>query len=166
MALVLCLGAAFLGNLAAVLRRIGISARTLLGFVAALLLMSETALVFHAPIPVIIPWCIIAAVGAATVLSYTALAEYFPKELAGRANGALNVLHIGTAFIIQTLVGLIAELWPKSIQGRYPIDAYNTAFLVAAFMLLLSLVWFLWPVEMMPDENLVGLPIAVEVPKD
>jgi hypothetical protein len=42
----------------------------------------------------------VAAIGAATVLSFAILAEYFPKELAGRANGALNLFHIAAAFAV------------------------------------------------------------------
>jgi hypothetical protein len=51
------------------------------------------------------------AVGAATVLSYAILADYFPKELAGRANAALNVFHIGCAFVVQYVTGLVVQHW-------------------------------------------------------
>ncbi len=39
-------------------------------------------------------------------LSYAILAEYFPKELAGRANAALNLFHIGGAFVVQYMTGV------------------------------------------------------------
>lgn len=46
------------------------------------------------------PMALVAAVGAATVLSFEVLSEYVPRELAGRANGALSVFHIGGAFVL------------------------------------------------------------------
>ena len=62
-----------------------------------------------------------------TVLSYAILAEYFPKELAGRANAALNVFHIGGAFVVQYMTGLLVQLWAPT-NGHYPEIAYQTAF--------------------------------------
>ena len=53
-------------------------------------------------------WGVVAAVGAAIVLSYAILAEYFTKDLAGRANGALNLFHIAAAFVGQYATGLSA----------------------------------------------------------
>jgi MFS family permease len=53
----------------------------------------------------------VAAVGAGTVLSYAIVAEYFPKELAGRATAALNIFHLGGAFILQYTIGLILQQW-------------------------------------------------------
>ena len=38
--------------------------------------------------------------------------EYFPKEVSGRANAALNLLHVGGAFVLQSATGLIIEQWP------------------------------------------------------
>jgi MFS family permease len=54
----------------------------------------------------------VAAAGAATVLSFAALVQYFPKEVSGRANAALGVLNMGTAFGLQCLSGFIVALWP------------------------------------------------------
>ena len=59
-------------------------------------------------------------------LSYAILAEYFPKELAGRANAALNVFHIGSAFVVQYITGLVVQLWAP-IDGHYPEVAYQAA---------------------------------------
>jgi hypothetical protein len=58
-------------------------------------------LILRLPLPSYLQWAVVAAVGAATVLSFAILAEYFPKQLAGRANGALNLFHIAAAFVVQ-----------------------------------------------------------------
>ena len=92
MAIALSLGALLLGVTADRLLRRGVGRRTLLGLVAAMFIVAQLTLILRLPVPSYLPWAVIAAVGAMTVLSYAILAEYFPKELAGRANAALNVL--------------------------------------------------------------------------
>lgn len=55
--------------------------------------------------------------------------EMFPRESVGRANAALNLLHIGAAFVIQTGIGLIVGFWAPKLRGAlYPAVAYTTAF--------------------------------------
>ena len=82
-----------------------------------------------------------AAVGAGTVLSYAILAEYFPKELAGRANAALNLFHIGGAFVVQYMTGLVVQLWAP-IDGHYPEVAYQTAFAFNIGLQIVAGIWF------------------------
>ena len=66
---------------------------------AALNLFAPTASAVH------VPDFVISLTGK--YLSYAILAESFPKEVAGRANGALNVFHHGGAFALQYATGLI-----------------------------------------------------------
>jgi MFS family permease len=90
MAVALSLGAILLGVAADRLRRRGVGPQVLLGLVATVFITAQLALILRWPLPSYFLWAIVAAVGAATVLSYAILAEYFPKELAGQANGVLN----------------------------------------------------------------------------
>jgi hypothetical protein len=84
------------------------------------------------------------AVGAAIVLSYATLAEYFPKELAGRANGALNLFHIAAAFIVQYATGVVLQhRTPQA--GHYPEIAYRTAFALNLALQIAAWVWFALP---------------------
>jgi MFS family permease len=85
---------------------------------------AQFALILRLPIPSYLLWAVVAAVGAAIVLSYAILAEYFPKELAGRANGALNLLHIATAFVVQYATGVVLAHWTPQ-AGQYPEMAYS-----------------------------------------
>jgi MFS family permease len=144
MAIALSSGALVLGVTASRLRRRGVGPGTLLGYVAALFIVAQLALILRLPLPSLIPWIIIAGVGAATVPSYAVLAEYFPKELAGRANGALNVFHIGGAFVLQYLTGMVVQLWPP-IDGHYPVMAYQTAFGINLSLQIAAGVWFALP---------------------
>jgi hypothetical protein len=95
--------------------------------VAVLFIAAEFALILRAPFPSILPWSVVAIVGTATVVSFTIIADYFPPELAGRANGALNVLHFGWAFLAQYGTGLILEQWSTQ-DGHRPVLAYQVAF--------------------------------------
>ena len=89
-------------------------------------------------------WTVVAAVGAATVLSFAILAEYFPKQLAGRANGALNLFHIATAFAVQYTTGVVLQHW-TSEAGHYPEIAYQTAFALNLVLQIVAWIWFARP---------------------
>lgn len=144
MAVALSLGALLLGTMADRLRRHCIGTQGLFGVVAALFIAAQLMLIVRLPVPSAVPWSIIAVVGAGTVLSYAILAEYFPKELAGRANGALNVFHLGWAFIVQYMTGVILEQCPGP-NGNHPAVAYQVAFGLNVAMQTAAFGWFILP---------------------
>ena len=88
-----------------------------------------------------LPWSIVAAAGSGTILSYAVLAEYFPKEIVGRANGALNLFHFGAAFVIQYMIGMVLAQWP-SRDGHYPAIAYQLALGLNLCPQTAALAWF------------------------
>lgn len=145
MAVALCVGALLIGVVADALRRRGIAPVTTLTAAACLFIAAELALACRLPVPCAALWAVVGGMGAATVLSYTMIADLFPREVTGRANAALNVLHIGAAFAIQGVVGAVVGLWPRDLQGHYPPDAYAAAFAMIVVLQLSSLVWFLRP---------------------
>ncbi len=100
MAVGLSLAALLLGGLADRLRKLNIRTEVLMAGVGALFIAAELALVLRIHLPSLLPWSIVSIAGAATVLSFAAIADYFPREYAARANGALNLLHFGWAFTI------------------------------------------------------------------
>jgi MFS family permease len=126
MALALCAGALLLGIVAERLRRYGVRTQVVLAAVGMLFIAAQLALILRLPVPSYLVWAIIGSVGAATVLSFTILAEYFPSEIAGQASAALNILHIGGAFILQYAIGIIVDCWGSN-GGHYPIIAYQAA---------------------------------------
>jgi MFS family permease len=111
MALALCAGALLLGIVAERLRRQGVPTQAVLALVGVLFIAAQLALILRLPVSSYLVWAIIGSVGAATVLSFTILAEYFPSEVAGQANAALNILHIGGAFVLQYAIGIIVDVW-------------------------------------------------------
>ena len=144
MAVALSLGAILLGVVADRLRRRGVGPEILVGLVAAVFIATQFALILRLPIPSYLLWAVVAAVGAATVLSFAILAEYFPKELAGRANGALNLFHIAAAFAVQYATGVVLQHWQPQ-AGHYPEIAYQTAFALNLALQIVAWVWFALP---------------------
>ena len=141
MACALSVGAFFLGFAADRLKAFGVTQAGVLGYAAALSLIAQLALVMRWPVPPILPWLVIAALGAGTVLSYAILANTFPKSVSGRANGALNMLHVAMAFSVQAGLGFIIELWSLD-NGRPPVAAYQAAFGINLALQATALAWF------------------------
>lgn len=144
MAIVLSGGAWIFGMAVHHIKRRGIGAEAILALVAMLFIAAELALVLRAPLPSFLPWSIVAIVGTATVVSFAVIADYFPPELAGRANGALNVLHFGWAFLAQYATGLILEQLSPN-DGHRTVQAYQVAFGVNVALQIAALVWFVLP---------------------
>jgi MFS family permease len=107
-------------------------------------IVAELALILRVPLPSLVPWCVVSVMGAATVLSYAMIADYFPQGLAARANGALNLAHFGAAFAVQYGIGLVVGHWAPQ-DGHYPVMAYQFAFGLSAALQAAALLWFAVP---------------------
>jgi MFS family permease len=141
MSIVLSGGAWLFGMTIHHVKRTGLTAETIFAMVAVLFIAAELALILRVPLPSILPWSVVAIIGTATVVSFAVIADYFPSELAGRANGALNVLHFGWAFLAQYATGLILEQWSTN-DGHRSILAYQVAFSLNVALQIAALVWF------------------------
>lgn len=112
---------------------------------AALVLIAAEALILsRTGLACILPWCLFALFGGMSVLSYSVLADHFPAAAIGRANGVLNVLHIGCSFAVQLGVGQVIALWPP-VDGRYPAQAYQAGLALPLALQTVALLWFAWP---------------------
>ena len=140
-AIVQGVAALLLGSAADRLRRRGVGPQALLGFVATTLIAAQLAVTLRLQVSSYLPWSIVAAAGSGPILSYAILAEYFPKEMTGRANGALNLFHFGAAFAIQYIIGVVVAQWP-SHEGHYPVIAYQVAVALNLGLQTVALVWF------------------------
>jgi len=158
MALALSASALLLGVGADRLRRRGVSLPATLAIATATAILAQLALVMRWPVPVWLPWVLIAATGAGTVLSYAILSEMFPKSASGRANGALNLLHVTAAFAIQYAIGLIVQQWPAE-AGRYPPEAYQTALGLSLAVQAAAFLWFIRPERETALRHLPAHPI-------
>jgi MFS family permease len=147
MALALAVGAVILGVVSDRMKRAGVSPLVTVAGAFLCFAAIEAAIIARLPIPAIALWSAFASFGGATVLGYAALAERFSKELAGRANTALNLIHVGTACALQSVMGLIVDLWPASADGSHPAAAYTAAFTLALVLQLAALLWLLVPLR-------------------
>jgi MFS family permease len=144
MALVLSIAGWLFGRLAHRLSRQSAGLEKVLAVIATLFVAAQFALILRLPVPLPLSWCIVAAVGAAPVISFAIMGKYFPPQLSARANGALNALHFGWAFVAQYATGLVLEQWPQA-NGHYPAIAYKIAFGICMAIQLAALVWFVAP---------------------
>lgn len=114
------------------------------GGAACVLIAAEMLVLARTGLPCMVPWSLFALFGGMSVLSYSVLAEHFPAASIGRANGVLNVLHIGCSFAVQFAVGQLIALWPP-VAGRYPVQAYQAGLLLPVVLQVAALLWFAWP---------------------
>src|SRR6185437_4898699 len=126
------------------LRRAGISTEMFLAGTLALSMAAQVLLLVGVPVSSHLLFAIIAAAGSSTVLSFAILARYFPQEVVGRANAALGVLNMGTAFGLQCLSGLIIAQWPAD-GGHYPVQAHEAALAAGLALQLIFLAVFFMP---------------------
>ncbi|MFM9939225.1 MAG: MFS transporter [Hyphomicrobiaceae bacterium] len=158
MAVALSAAALGLGVCADRLRRRGVSLNALLMIACGAGLAAQLGLVIQAPGLSYLLWATIGGLGAVTVLSYAILAEAFPPESTGRANGALNLLHVTYAFVVQSTVGVIVQHWTPR-DGHYPAIAYQTALAVNLAIQMTALIWFARPARRPAAPTLTAHPL-------
>ena len=164
MAAVLSASALLLGALAERLRRFGVPTELFLAGTLALSMAAQLALLLGVPVSSRLLFAVIAAAGAASVLSFAVLARYFPKEVAGRANAALGVLNMGAAFGLQSLAGFVIGQWPQ-VGGRYPVEAHQAALAIGLALQLAALVWFTVPRRRRPLPSLQHAIARMALPR-
>ena len=127
MALCLSLGAVALGGAVRSLKRRGVDPSAVLAALVTLFMTSELLLAMLKPAFTLGPWCIIALMGAGTVVTYSITATLFESSVLGRVNGVINLFHIGGAFIVRSGIGLLVAQWHPVAPGHYPAEAYTVA---------------------------------------
>ena len=139
----LTIGALLIGAAAVWLRGEGIGESTIfVGFCLAFIAL-QLVLQLNVAVPTALLWGAIGGFGGITVLSYTILDGMFDPSVVGRANSALNVLHLTTAWIVQAGMGIIIAKWPVDQSGHYPVAAYRAALVLPLAMQAGGLIWFL-----------------------
>lgn len=86
--------------------------------------------------------------------------------MSGRVNAALNLLHVGGAFALQSATGLVIGQWPDT-NGVYPADAHQTAVAANLLLQLAALAWLAVPPRreaVLTMASLAGRSLAVKSP--
>ncbi len=76
------------------------------------------------------------------MLAYPLYSSHFGLALSGRANTAINMLAFFAAFGYQAAVGVVLDFW-EPVEGVFPAEAYQSAFMACLALQLLAFGWFL-----------------------
>jgi predicted MFS family arabinose efflux permease len=79
-------------------------------------------------------WLVIAFFGAAGTAGYIAVGQLFPREQMGRVSTACNTLTLGGAFFLQSAIGWILDLWPRTAAGGWDPAGYSWALGLSIFL--------------------------------
>jgi hypothetical protein len=87
--------------------------------------------------------------GTAGSLSYAGLIQNFPAHLSGRVYTTANLLVFLLAFLGQWGIGIIIDLWPYTVAGRFSPFGYQISFAVVLFIQIIAFLWigvskFIW----------------------
>lgn len=137
-------GYAGFGLMAETLRRaLGVQPLTVsaVGILCALVL--QAALALGAPLPPALVWTSYAFFAGAPFMGYAILAQQVPPELAGRANASLNFVMFVASFTIQSAIGAVIDLFPKTATG-YPPHAHATALGLCLALEIAAFGWMLY----------------------
>ncbi len=135
-------GYILLGSAAERLGRLGITPPILAGGGMTLFALTQLALLLSAPHVALWIWPLFGFFGTAGIVTYAALSQSFPPELAGRVVTGLNVLTFTTAFAAQWGIGAVINLWPAAPGGGYAPDGYRSAFAIMLGLQVATLAWF------------------------
>ena len=69
-------------------------------------------------------WSALALIAAAGPPGYAVIAQFFPVEQMGRVSTVINTVVLGGAFLMQSLIGWILDLWPRTAAGGWDPAGY------------------------------------------
>ena len=87
---------------------------------------------------------------AIVVIGFTTAKELFPVEIAGTSVGTVNLFPFLGGAIFQMLLGRVLDEFPKTASGGYPLQGYQTMFLVLAGAAVIALVCTFFMKETFP----------------
>ncbi len=137
--------------------RFRVSCTRAFGWFCAASVALQAAVQLNLPLSQYVLWGAVGAFGCMGVLSYSILDSMFPAALVGRANSALNVLHLTAAWAVQAGMGAVIGRWAAGQQGQYPVLAYRAAFAMPLAVQIAALAWFVLSVQLGYEELPAGL---------
>ena len=138
----LTLGSLAVGVAAVGLEKLQVSCTKTFGWFCTGFIALQVAVQLNLPLSPYVLWGGVGAFGCMGVLSYSILDRMFPTALIGRANSALNVLHLAAAWAVQAGMGAVIVRWAAGPDGHYPVIAYHTAFAIPLAVQIVALAWF------------------------
>lgn len=86
-------------------------------------------------------WFLFSFCGSVGVAGYAAVGQGFPPELQGRVATAINFSMLVLVFILQTGIGAILDLWPRTAAGGWDPAGYAVALSVTFLLQALAAAW-------------------------
>jgi MFS family permease len=80
---------------------------------------------------VTILWVAFAFFASGGATGYVAVGQMFPPEQMGRVSTATNTLTLGGAFLLQSAIGWILDLWPRTAAGGWDPKGYSAALILS-----------------------------------
>jgi MFS family permease len=107
----------------------------------AALVLAQIALAMQ-PAGAVVPivWLLFAFFAAASTTGYIVVGQMFPREHMARVSTAANTLTLVGAFVLQTSIGWILDLWPRTATGGWDPRGYSAALAVSAAIQVLLMV--------------------------
>jgi MFS family permease len=132
-----------IGLLASRLQMRGYSAMLMPAISAVAMLAIQAGLLLGPAdfITVTVLWTALAIAAAAGVPGYAAIAQLFPVEQTGRVSTVINTVVLGGAFAMQSLIGWILDLWPRTAAGGWQPAGYRWALGLSMGMQVAALAW-------------------------
>lgn len=88
-------------------------------------------------------WLVFGFIGTAGIVAYAGLTQLFEVRLSGRVTTGVNMLVFVATFATQWLIGIIIELWPVSVDGKYHEMGFYYGFGLLLILQVASLLWYL-----------------------
>jgi MFS family permease len=103
------------------------------------LLIAEVGLILQPKdsMTVTVLWMLFAFFAAGGPSGYVAVGQMFPAEQVGRVSTAINTLNLGGAFLLQTVIGWILDLWPRTPSQGWDARGYSAALMLSVLLHLL-----------------------------
>jgi predicted MFS family arabinose efflux permease len=152
----LSLGSLAIGMAAVGLAKLRINCTNAFGWLCAASIGLQAAVLMDLPLSQYVLWGAVGAFGSLGVLSYSILDSMFPVALVGRANSALNVLHLTAAWAVQAGMGAVISMWPAGPYDHYPVLAYRAAFAMPLAVQIAAFAWFVFREPLRREELLAG----------
>lgn len=141
-AVAMILGFVVMGTLAERLGRLGIRPMRVaaFGMIAFMVLLIPVILEWRESALAV--WMLFGFFGTTGILPYAVLSQTFPAQLAGRVITGLNLMVFLSAFAAQWAIGVLINLWPRTVAGGYAPRGYQAALTMMLALQLAGMAWF------------------------
>ncbi|MGE0418203.1 MAG: MFS transporter [Acetobacteraceae bacterium] len=137
-------GSVTTGQLASFLHRRGFDAMTVPYIAIGGIWLVQVLLMLHPsghPVVIGACWFLFSFLSSAGPAGYSAVAQRFPPEIAGRVGTAINFSMLVVVFVLQNAIGWVLDLWPRTADGGWNPIGYEWAMGLTIALQALTVLW-------------------------